>query len=277
MSFDELFTLTSSGDGRWTAAGAPNTDERCLYGGVLIGQAIVAASQETRPCHALHALFINMGQKEEPFEIAVDRTRDGGSFSTRRMEIFQNKRLLLAGYSSHHRGDLGPTHQVRMPDVPAPETLQEAALIRARDLAERGVVVRRYLAEQMLEIRPLVLPSSGGSESAQAFWFRSRTPIRGDLSVHQAVLGFASDMPLVRVGLQRHGKTVTAGLQTASLDHSLWFHRDATFDDWMLQVVQSSTAEAGRGLSTGHIFARDGRLVASVAQEFLARQKRAQG
>ena len=275
MTFDDLFTLTRTGTDRWTAPGAPFTDERCVFGGLVIGQAIVAASVQTRRCHAIHAFFIGMGAKGEPFEIAVERKRDGGSFSTRHVEICQGERLLLTAYSSHHDGNDGPQHQAGMPDVPGPDGLENWFEANARQAQSSGKPPRQYLANLMLEVRavPPLLRGSNAGDMAGAFWMRSLKPILGGPSIHQAAIAFASDLGPVRAGLQQHSKEEIAGLQTASLDHSLWFHREAAFEDWMLYVLRSPVATNGRGLSLGSIFTRDGSLVASVAQEFLARRK----
>ena len=275
MTFDELFTLTGSGGGL-TGPAVPRTHEPRLYGGVLIGQAIVAASAGTRRCHALHGFFIGVGLMQMPFDIAVERTRDGGSFSTRRVEIRQSDKLLWAGYSSHHDGDEGPSHAMAMPDVPPPEALEEQTVTRDRAAVARGKPPRRFLPEVMLDARPVELPPAppGAAAPARAIWVRPRTPVEGDAALHQAVMGFASDMGLVHVGLLAHRRAAGGPLQAASLDHSMWFHREASANEWMLHVHRSPSAAHGRGYSQAGVFSRDGVLVASVTQEFLARNER---
>ncbi len=275
MTFDDLFALEPAGTDRWIAPGAPLTDERCVFGGLVIGQAIIAASFQTRRCHALHAFFIGMGAKQVPFEIAIERTRDGGSFSTRGIQIHQGERLLLAGYSSHHDGNDGPEHQAAMPDLPAPEDLENWYVLRAKQAERLGKPMRNYLADRMLDFRPVPRAAMGPGDPGltQAMWFRSREPYRDVLCFHQAVIGFASDIGPIHVGLQSHATPESAHVQSASLDHSIWFHSEAPADDWLLHVLHSPVAGNGRGLSHGTIFTRDGRLVASVAQEFLARKK----
>ncbi len=273
MHFHDLLDLTRTTDINWTAPGVPRTDEPRLFGGVLIAQAILAASAGAPACHALHAFFIGVGEKEQPFDIAVTRTRDGRSFATRQFEITQAERLLLAGYSSHHDGDAGPAHQADMPDVPPPEGLEDQHVSRTQRAAATGRPARNYLLDLMLEVRPVELPQAGG-QSERALWFRPRTPFRGDAAMHRAVIGFASDVGLVHVGLLQHGRNENAAIQAASLDHSIWFHGDAAADDWLLHVQRSPVARGGRGLSLGSVFSRDGRLVASVAQEFLSRTRK---
>lgn len=277
MTFDELFGVQAEGDDRWSAAAAPATDERRLFGGLLLGQAIVAASAGTRRCHALHALFVGPGATGVGFEIAVARVRDGGSFATRQVEIRQRERLLLVGLSSHHDGDEGPEHQVAMPELPPPEALEDGRVARLRGAEARGSTPRRYLSEEMLDARPVEMDPERepGIEGRRAVWFRPRAPIRGERAVHQAAIAFASDMGLVHVGLQAHHRLGDGTpLQAASLDHSIRFHRDAAADDWMLHVQRAPVMANGRGLSHASVFSRDGRLVASVSQEFLARRKR---
>ena len=275
MTFDELFALAPSAEGEWQAPAVPQTDEPRLFGGVLIGQAIAAASMHTRRCHALHAFFVSVGAMGRPFDIAVTPMRDGGSFATRRFDISQRGLLLLAGHSSHHEGDDGPARQVAMPDLPPPERLEDQRTLRARRADTAGKAWRRYLTDEMLDVRPIELPpDEATNESRRAIWFRPRAPIQGGLALHQATIGFASDTGLVHVGLLAHGRAGGGPLQAASLDHSIWFHRNASANEWMLHVQRSPTTAHGRGLSYASVFSRNGVLVASVAQEILARARR---
>ncbi len=273
MRFNDLLALAPVSDTSWTAPGVPPTDEPRLFGGVLIAHAVLAASAGAPACHALHAFFIGVGSKEQAFDIGIVRTRDGRSFATRQFEITQAERLLLAGHSSHHDGDAGPEHQAEMPDLPPPERLEDQRVRRARQAQEAGRPARNHLVDVMLEVRPVELPQTG-SQPERALWFRPRAPFSGDAAMHRAVIGFASDVGLVHVGLLPHGRTETPAIQAASLDHSIWFHGDAAADDWLLHVQRSPVARDGRGLSLGSVFSRDGRLVASVAQEILARTRK---
>ncbi len=272
MDLDALFALQMDADGLWSAPPAPGTDEKRLFGGVLIGQAIVAASRGTRRCHSLHAYFIGVGAKELAFSITTERTRDGGSFATRRFDIRQGERLLLTGQSSHHDGDDGPDDQSAMPDLPPPEGLEDQRETRGRRAADASKPWRRYLADELMDIRPVELPVDG-AEARRAIWFRPRSPIRGDQAMHQAAIGFASDAGLVHVGLLNHARRQGGEVQAASLDHAIWFHREASANEWMLHVQHSATTASGRGLSRAKVFSRSGTLVASVAQEFLARYR----
>ena len=275
LGFDELFRLVPVGAG-FVAPGAPLTDEQRLFGGLLIGQAIVAASSLTRQCHALHAFFVGVGVMQAPFDIAVQRIRDGGSFATRQVDIRQGERLLLSALTSHHDGDDGPQHQSVMPDLPTPEGLLQQTIIRARHAEAQGTTGKHYLPDELLDARPIELPPTepGSEQPARAVWFRPHAPFADRPELHRAVIGFASDMGLVHVGLLNHRRTGGGPLQAASLDHSIWFHRDASAADWMLLVQRAPNAAHGRGLSRAQVFSRDGTLVASVAQEFLARTQR---
>ncbi len=276
MTFPDLLRLTPVAPGEWTTPGAPPTNERVVFGGLVIAQAIVAASVDTRPLHSLHAFFIGGGEKERTFEIKVERSRDGGSFSTRHVEVRQGERLLLAAYTSHHDGDEGPEHQVAMPDVRGPEKLEDFFEVRKRRDEEAGRPVRQYIADRLLDVRHVdpLTPHPQRSDAAMAVWFRSRETVPGNQALQQAVIGFASDAPLVHVGLRNHWQPGGKPLQTASLDHSMWFHREVHADEWLLYSLNSPIVRNGRGLSRGSIFNRRGELVASVAQEFLARNGR---
>ncbi len=273
MTFDDLFRLIPDGPGRWIAPGAPPTDERCVFGGLVVGQAIIAASAHTRRCHSMHAYFIGMGAKQQLFEILVDPTRDGGSFSTRQTEVRQQGRLLLAAYSSHHDGNTGPEHQDAIPDVVAPEGLESLYARYRRHLEQLGRTPRNYLAEQMLDVRAAERKEARGSvaQEMRAIWFKPRTPIQGGAAVHQAAIAFASDVGLLRAGVEQHASAGSGAFQTASLDHALWFHREASANEWMLHVHHSPVAAHGRGFSRSSIYTREGVLVASATQEFLAR------
>ena len=277
MTFEELFALSPAGADRWTAPGPPATDEPRLFGGLLLGHAVMAASIGAARCHALHALFIGVGEKREPLDLAVTRVREGRSYTARQVELRQRDRLLLTGFSSHHAGDEGPEHQVAMPDVPQPEALEDQQLTRIRRAEAGGRPALRYLAEEMLDARPVETPLDRGHgvEGRRAVWFRPRRPVGGAGALHQAVIAFASDVGMVHVGLQAHNVVGDRGpLQATSLDHAIWFHREAPADDWMLHVQRAPVTSEGRGLSHAAIFSRDGRLVASAAQEFMARRRR---
>ncbi len=273
MAFDDLFALSSGGPSTWLAPGVPDTDEKRLYGGLLLGQAVVAGSADTRRCHALHALFLRSGGKRQTFEADVERVRDGRNFSTRRITIRQGDRVLLEAYSSHHDGEPGPRYGDTMPVVPPPEALEDQYLCRRNLALEQGVPCPDYLAERLLDARPIESDPdpSRRTEGRRSMWIRPRRPISGPIAIHQAAIAFASDLGLVHVGLQAHRALGGGRLDATSLDHGIWFHREAKADDWMLHVQRAPIVTDGRGFAEASIFARNGQLVASAAQEFLAR------
>ena len=270
-TFDDLFAV-GAGREAFVLPAAPRTDERLLFGGLLLAQAIAAATLDGPRCHSIHALFVDVGWMDESFDVAVENLRQGRSFTMRRIEIRQRDRLLLAGFTSHHSGDAGPTRQISMPSVPCPDTLVDQRVARGIRVAAKGCWQPRYLAEELLDIRAADMSACEG-EGRRALWFRPRAKIRGGAAIHQSAIAFASDVGLVHVGLQTHGLTSARRIQSASLDHALWFHRDAVVDDWMLQLQTSPTLADGRGFSRSSIFTRDGRLVATASQEYLARNK----
>ena len=277
ITFDALFALGDEVDGVRPIPGAPDTDEKRLFGGLLLGQAVVAASADGRRCHSLHALFLRGGRKDERFAVAVERLRDGASFAARRVRIAQRGESLLEAFSSHHGGDSGPDYQLAMPSVAPPEELEDQRARRRRDAAEAGRAAPDYLAERLLDARPVEqgLDPARGREGRRAVWVRPRTPISGGRAVHQAAVAFASDLGLVPVGLQAHLAVGDGSwLDVTSLDHAIWFHRETTANEWLLQVQRGPVLTGGRGLARSSIFSRDGRLVASAAQEFLARTAR---
>ncbi len=271
MKLDELFALEPAGDGVWRAPGVPKMDEQRLYGGLLIGHAIAAASADTRRCHALHALFVGSGERGAPFEVHVERMRDGGSFASRRVEVRQGEQLLLAGYTSHHDGDDGPAYQRAMPDVPPPETLEDQVSVRTRKAAAAGRTAKRFLVNALLDIR--IAPDLG--DGLRAMWMRPRVAIEGAAVIHRAAIGFASDTELAMTGVHRAVATgQDTKLQVASLDHALWLHREVSANEWLLHTRFALTLAEGRGFSHGAVYTREGVLAASMAQEYLARAER---
>jgi acyl-CoA thioesterase-2 len=275
MTFDQLFDLNPGDENWWAGPSAPLTEEPRLFGGVLIGQAVIAASANTSPCHSLHVFFIDAGLKDVPFHITVEPARTGRSFAVRHIRTEQKGRPLLVGYSSHHAGDRGPEYQITMPDVPPPENFEDQRDVRTQKAKKLSRTPSHFLGHEMLDVRHAgtLNPKQDSMGTRCALWFRPRSPILGALDVHQATIGFASDLSLVHGRLSSHFTAGGLALQHTSLDHSLWFHRKAACDDWMLQVMQAQICTEGRGLSRAAIFTRDGQLVASVAQEFLARER----
>jgi acyl-CoA thioesterase-2 len=255
-----------------------------VYGGQVIGQALVAACRTVadvahRPPHSLHAYFLLGGDPKVPIIYEVDRIRDGKSFFTRRVSAIQHGRAIFTMAVSFHSGEAGLAHQAEMPAVPTPDKLPSEAEIREQVLPRMPEPVRRYYErERPIELRPveydryLGAPVAGGRFNV---WIRATGRLPDEPAIHQCVLAYASDMTLLDAALIPHGRSVLDDdIMAASLDHALWFHRPFRADAWLLYAQDSPNLSGARGFSRGLIFAQDGTLVASVAQEGLLRQKR---
>ncbi len=253
--------------------------ERRVFGGQVICQALIAASRTVdpaRPAHSLHAYFLRPGDPSAPIVYDVDRIRDGKSFTTRRVVAIQHGEPTFSMSVSFHGDEPGLVHQTKMPAVPPPEALPDRAAMRAGLTEHAPLHVVRFLSdEQPIEFRfldPARLAGRDPLEPAQGLWLRTAGPLPDDPAVHRCALAFASDLTLLDTALFPHGRTVLdSDLQSASLDHAMWFHRPFRADDWLLYVQESTVAAGARGFSRGQVFSRDGALVASVAQEGLIR------
>lgn len=251
-----------------------------VFGGQVIGQALQAAqrSVEGKVAHSLHAYFMRAGDAEQPIVFQVTRDFDGRSFATRRVMALQGGQPMLVLAASFQHDEEGLHHQDAMPDVPPPEALGSEAEVQAQMGDELSDPVRRFLAQpRPIEMRPVAPGDWLRSEprpAVQHSWFRTVAPLPDDPMLHRAVLAYASDMLLLGTSMMPH--SVRLGdprMQTASLDHALWLHEPFRFDDWLLYTTDSPWAGNGRGFNRGRIFTRDGRLVASVAQEGLIRKR----
>ena len=254
---------------------------RSVFGGQVIGQAMVAASRtvEGRTPHSLHAYFLLPGDMAAPIVYEVDRIRDGGSFSARRVQAIQHGRPILSMIASFQVPEDGLEHQPQMPEVPPPESLKPTTELVSEWLAKAGAVHPRIRASLIrhpaFEFRP-VYPWNPVQPVVtlprQAIWFRIGQPLPDDPMLHRCLLAYASDFNLIGTALRPHGKSwYSPDMQVASLDHALWFHRDGRVDDWLLYCMDSPSAQAARGMTRGLIYNRAGQLIASVAQEGLMR------
>ncbi|WP_242914697.1 acyl-CoA thioesterase [Brevundimonas pishanensis] len=251
-----------------------------VYGGQVVAQALQAAQQtvEGGTCHSLHCYFMRPGQEGRPIIFRVARDHDGRSFSTRRVIASQGGEPILNMLLSFQVPETGLEHQDTMPSVPPPEALiPEIDLWRAvvdhlpealRDYALRP----RSIEFRHVYVRNPIAPTP--EEPRHASWFRTSSPLGDDPAMHRAVLAYASDMTLLSTcGLPHAIGFFDPNFQIASLDHAIWFHNDFRADDWLLYVTDSPSASGGRGFNRGQIFTRDGKLVASVAQEGLIRKR----
>src|SRR5215208_805898 len=253
-----------------------------VFGGQVIGQALVAACRtvDGRPPHSLHAYFLVGGDPKVPIIYEVDRIRDGKSFTTRRVVAIQHGQAIFTLMVSFHNDEPGLEHQATMPDVPPPEELaSREGEMRAKVLPLMPEPVRRYYeSERPIELRPVEYGRYLGQKFDDGrfnVWIRATGTLPDEPAIHQCVLAYASDMTLLDSALIPHGRTVfEKDIMGASLDHALWLHRAFRADDWLLYAQDSPNMYGARGFSRGLIFARDGTLVASVAQEGLVRERR---
>jgi acyl-CoA thioesterase-2 len=264
---------------------SPQVTWQRVFGGQVVGQALVAACRTVdvaeRPPHSLHAYFLLPGDPKVPIIYNVDRIRDGKSFTTRRVIAIQHGQEIFTMAVSFHRDEPGLTHQAKMPKVPKPEDLPSEAEIKERVLPQMPDPVRRYYErERPIELRPVEYERYLGKTYADGrfnVWIRATGKLPDEPAIHQCVLAYASDMTLLDSALIPHGRSVfDKDIMGASLDHALWLHRAFRADEWLLYAQDSPNLHGARGFSRGLIFTRDGTLVASVAQEGLLRERRAE-
>ncbi|MBB5014265.1 acyl-CoA thioesterase II [Rehaibacterium terrae] len=250
-----------------------------VFGGQVLGQAVSAAQQTTTPereVHSLHGYFLRAGDIDHPIVYDVDRARDGKSFSVRRVTAIQHGQPIFVLAASFHAPEPGVEHQLSMPEVPSPEDLPPPEPIDAETLAALPPKMQRWLTRQgpfelrhvypRNELKPTKRPPY------QQVWFRLIDRIGDDAALHRAMLAYASDFHLIGTATFPHAISYyQPNVQMASLDHAMWFHRPFRVDEWLLYACDSPTAQGARGLARGLIYDRDGRLVASTAQEGLIR------
>jgi acyl-CoA thioesterase-2 len=252
-----------------------------VFGGQVLGQALSAAAQTVpadRPVHSLHAYFLRPGGVGRPIVYSVDRIRDGKSFTTRRVVAVQGGQAIFTLAASFQVEEDGLEHMDAMPEAEPPD-----ALPTQEDLARRFLdrlpeaLLAKATAERPIEIRPIDPGDPLRPEKRPPLrmaWFRTRGTLPDEAAVHRYLLAYASDFHLLTTSLEPHGVSwMSPGMQVASLDHAMWFHRPFRFDEWLLYVVDSPSASGSRGLVRGRFFSRDGRLLASTAQEGLIRRR----
>ncbi|MDP9065465.1 MAG: acyl-CoA thioesterase II [Pseudomonadota bacterium] len=249
-----------------------------VFGGQVLGQALMAATAtiDNRLVHSLHAYFLRRGDFGLPIVYEVDRARDGNHFSTRRVVAIQNGAQIFNMSASFQSAEAGLQHQLDMPAVPAPETLPELATYFREKLAQMPPGIRRMLEKKRpFEFRPTTPPAVLDGQRAaphRNLWFRAVDRLPDDELMHRCLLAYVSDFNLLDTALMPHGLGFGGhGLSMASIDHAMWFHASVRVDDWLLYTTDSPSASGARGFARGSIFARDGRLVASTAQEGLMR------
>lgn len=251
-----------------------------VFGGQVIGQALVAAQRtvdDSRAVHSLHCYFMRPGDPQVPIIYQVDRLRDGGSFTTRRVTAIQHGHAIFSLESSFQVIEDGLEHQMPMPlDVPGPEDLPtQVQLLEQTGHPVPDAVRKFWSRERPLDIRPVNTEHYTSTDKLpprQNVWLRTVGPVPDNSRLQAAILAYLSDMTLLETTTFAHGKVgFDPQIQMASLDHAMWFHRPHKLDDWLLYTQDSPTTIGARGLARGFLYARDGTLIASTAQEGLVR------
>lgn len=249
-----------------------------VFGGQVLAQALHAASQTVpfeRCAHSMHGYFILAGDINLPVIYQVERLRDGGSFTTRRVTAIQKGRPIFNMAASFQLDQPGVNHQIEMPDVPPPEAVvsdfEHAATIKESN----PTWYRRLTLPKPIEFRTVEKINLSGSENKEPFqhiWMKAIGELPDDKRTHQEVLAYGSDYSLLTTAFLPHTSEADINkMFFASLDHAMWFHKDFRIDDWLLYALDSPSASNSRGFSRGNIFNREGKLVASVVQEGLMR------
>ena len=251
----------------------PPEERRRIYGGQVVAQALAAAYRtiEGRVCCSLHAYFIRAGDPKIPILYMTERDRDGGSFSVRRVVAIQDGAQIFNLAATFQTPEDGLQHQFDMPDAPPPEGLLNEEQLRAA-AGQNNEWSRRIWPVEVRPIDPVPHGDMTPRDTRNSVWFKARQSVGDDVAANQCALAYASDMTLLDGALRPHPfNWDSGGMQVASLDHALWFHQPSDFSAWHLYVQDSPSAFGGRGFNRGSVYTRDGRLVASAAQDALIR------
>ncbi len=249
-----------------------------VFGGQVLGQALMAASRtvEGRIVHSLHAYFLRRGDFNAPIIYDVDRSRDGRSFSNRRVVAIQHGEQIFNMTASFQVAQPGLEHQIPMPSVPPPESLADSSRARPELLARLPERVWRLLETsrpfEFRSVQPADALQRSNAAPAREIWFRAVSAVPGGETLQRCLLAYVSDFYLLETATLPHGISSLSGRAiVASIDHAMWFHRPLRVDEWLLYAVESPSASGSRGFARASVFSRDGRLVASTAQEGLVR------
>jgi acyl-CoA thioesterase-2 len=252
-------------------------NQRRIYGGQVIAQALRAAyhTVEGRICHSLQAYFIRPGDPQAPVLYEVERSRDGKSFTTRRVIAIQHGEQILNLAASFQVEEKGLEHQTPAPPAPPPERVPtDAERIKSEDVSPAmKEIAARDRAIEMRRVDPVNPLKPGKAPPTQKVWFRAAADVGADPALNQCVLAYATDMSLLSTCARPHGESWLTGLQMASLDHTLWFHHQSRAHLWHLYDQDSPISSGARGFNRGAIYTEEGVLIASVAQEGLIRKR----
>lgn len=259
--------------------GRNSPDHHHVFGGQVLAQAIAAAYRtitEPRRLHSIHAYFLRAGDWNRPILYEVDRIRDGRSFTTRRVAAIQHGRAIFSMASSWQSEESGVEHSVPMPDVPQPESLRSDREAYRKIAKTRPEVERfawRFDAIDSRQVESILMVSRDAHPPMKHTWIRTRDQLPDDPEVHLCMLAYMSDLDFMSTSMLPHGRSPAreSGIQGASLDHALWFHRPFRADEWLLFAKRSPSAAGARGFVRGQFFNREGELVATAAQECLIR------
>lgn len=271
----DALTLEQVDENTFTGHSLPQVNDR-VYGGQVLAQSLLAAGATTpdeRLPHSVHGYFLRPGKLDEPITFAVERLRDGRSFSARRTHALQSGKPILSMITSFQVGQEGLNHQHQMPQVPAPEELPSSIeLFNAID----HPVAKFFYRNGAFDLRHtggnLFTGPAEEKTDQQCLWMRARGEVTGNQLLHRALLTYACDQVMLEPIMRRHHLSwLTRDASVASLDHAMWWHRDVDPSQWLLYVQSSPSAQGGRGLGEAKVYTREGELVASIAQEGMLR------
>jgi acyl-CoA thioesterase II len=254
---------------------SPPDERQRIFGGQVVSQALMAAYRTVsdHTCHSLQSYFIRPGDPTQPVLYQVERSRDGKSFATRRVLAIQKGEQIFNMACSFQVSEAGYEHQSEMPEAPSPEEVGKLVDAWIKSQPEENTRWLRNLPIEMRAIDPVDVSKPVPKPPQQAVWLRARADVGDDIALNQALLAYASDYSLLGTAMRPHGVSWQSGVQTASLDHIIWFHRPTNFSHWHLYVQDSPSASGARGFNRGAIYRNDGTLVASTAQEGLIRKR----
>ncbi len=249
-----------------------------IFGGQVAAQSLVAASRTVSdlPAHSLHGYFLRPGDPTTPVVFTVDRIRDGKAVVTRHVVARQRGKAIFNMSVSFQVEERGYEHQMEMPAAPDPEMLATRDQLVRNHFDAIPEADRHWVAQpRPIDVRHVQLPTffgGGPSRAPSLVWMRVPRALGDEPALHQRLLAYMSDLTLLDNIVLPHGRNGRLGpVMVASIDHAVWFHRSLRVDDWLLYVQDSPAAAGARGFARGTIFARNGALVASVAQEGLLR------
>lgn len=260
---------------------SPDEGRDRVFGGQVASQALVAAVRtvEHGVCHSFHSYFLRPGDPKRPILYAVDRIRDGRTFTTRRVNAIQNGEAIFTMIASFQIEESGLEHQAPMPKAPPPESVPSIEQLLEMAAKTSSDPMLQFLAKlerpiTVHDLDPIDPRAPRKREGTHLVWFKAKDALPDDPLLHQCVLTYASDYTLLDASLHVHGRTwFDRKLQVASVDHSIWFHRRFRADDWLLYATESLTTSGARGMNKGLVFKADGTHVATVMQENLMRER----